>query len=239
MTPSYLALYFDAPMQSWGGSSRFERRASLAHPTRSGVTGIICAALGIERNDNAFLLRMRSVKMDMYVLPRKISSASNEFFMTRSVDYHTVGGGYNEKNPAERMHIPRQAADGRPKGTALTYREYLHDICFGVILTADDSELLEKIEKGLHDPVWGVWLGRKCCIPCSRICEGFFESKEKALQKLCGLAGCDKPSLEITDAVSFEEGDETIFDIPITFERSKRGTNEAFLPRRIKKVVLK
>ena len=44
---AYLALYFDAPLQSWGYASKFDRRTTLAHPTRSGVIGLLCAAAGI------------------------------------------------------------------------------------------------------------------------------------------------------------------------------------------------
>ena len=37
-------------MQSWGHASRFERRTTALHPTRSGVLGIIAAALGIDKH---------------------------------------------------------------------------------------------------------------------------------------------------------------------------------------------
>ena len=41
-----LSLLLDAPIQSWGHSSRFERRATALHPTRSGILGIVAAAMG-------------------------------------------------------------------------------------------------------------------------------------------------------------------------------------------------
>src|SRR5437867_8366107 len=37
---------FDAPLQSWGFASRFQRRTTGLHPTKSGVVGLLCAALG-------------------------------------------------------------------------------------------------------------------------------------------------------------------------------------------------
>jgi len=35
----------DAPLQSWGFASRFQRRTTGLHPTKSGVVGLLCAAL--------------------------------------------------------------------------------------------------------------------------------------------------------------------------------------------------
>ena len=37
------------PMQSWGHRSRFDDRDTGLEPTRSGVIGLICAAMGIPR----------------------------------------------------------------------------------------------------------------------------------------------------------------------------------------------
>ena len=47
---AWLALLLDGPMQSWGHASRFERRTTALHPTRSGVLGLIAAALGIDKH---------------------------------------------------------------------------------------------------------------------------------------------------------------------------------------------
>ncbi|MDO5566399.1 MAG: CRISPR-associated protein Cas5, partial [Planctomycetia bacterium] len=65
-----LALYFDAPMQSYGVESKFDRRTSLAWPSRSAVTGIVGAALGIDRGDRAFLASFANLAMETFVLKR-------------------------------------------------------------------------------------------------------------------------------------------------------------------------
>ena len=41
-----LLLRLQAPMQSWGISSLFTERDSAREPSKSGVIGLICAALG-------------------------------------------------------------------------------------------------------------------------------------------------------------------------------------------------
>jgi len=49
---STLLLRLAAPLQSWGSSSRFQRRETNREPTKSGIVGILAAALGRRRNDS-------------------------------------------------------------------------------------------------------------------------------------------------------------------------------------------
>lgn len=46
-----LALRLAGPMQAWGASSRFVRRTTEPQPTKSGVIGLLAAALGRRRTD--------------------------------------------------------------------------------------------------------------------------------------------------------------------------------------------
>lgn len=46
-----LLIRLAAPLQSWGAASRFSRRESLQHPTKSGVIGLLAAAQGRRRAD--------------------------------------------------------------------------------------------------------------------------------------------------------------------------------------------
>ena len=46
-----LVLHFSGPMQAWGDSSRFSRRLTRHEPTKSGVVGLLAAALGRSREE--------------------------------------------------------------------------------------------------------------------------------------------------------------------------------------------
>ena len=46
---STLLLALEGPLQSWGTSSRFSERGSGLEPSKSGVIGLLCAALGRRR----------------------------------------------------------------------------------------------------------------------------------------------------------------------------------------------
>lgn len=49
---STLLLRLAAPMQAWGSDSRFEVRRTGREPTKSGVVGLLAAALGRSRDDS-------------------------------------------------------------------------------------------------------------------------------------------------------------------------------------------
>ena len=45
-----LLIRLAAPLQSWGSNSKFEIRTTEKMPTKSGVTGMLAAALGLKRD---------------------------------------------------------------------------------------------------------------------------------------------------------------------------------------------
>src|SRR5574337_252649 len=100
---AHLALLLDAPMQSWGFESRFQRRTTGLHPTKSGVIGMICAAMGLAKGsveERAMLPMLAELEMTSIVIPRKQTSPWSgdtiELPVGRQEDFHTVGGGYNK-----------------------------------------------------------------------------------------------------------------------------------------------
>ena len=143
-------------MQSWGHASRFERRTTALHPTRSAIIGLIAAALGIDKhgtNEAAQLARFAALRVTVITLPRR-SRRQGDLHTQRLEDYHTVTG------------IRRASGKVDDHATVQTYRHYLLDARFGVLLEGP-STLLEEIAASLRNPKWGVWLGRKCCLPAS------------------------------------------------------------------------
>lgn len=58
MADSYVLLWLEAPLQSWGYESRFNRRETLGFPTRSGVLGLILCAMGVGGPQSEWLEKM-------------------------------------------------------------------------------------------------------------------------------------------------------------------------------------
>jgi len=108
-------------------------------------------------------------------------------------DYHTITG------------IIR-TADGKQRGkvgadsTVQSWRQYLQDASFMVAIAADEG-ILTLCSKALADPVWPVWLGRKCCVPSRPVLEGVtyeYASLEDVMQRY------PLPARHASDAIMFE-----------------------------------
>jgi len=207
----YLALYLDAPLQSWGYQSRFDRRTTLSYPTRSGILGLLSAAMGIDRADTQSLAQFAELRITVLTFRRHPTL----------VDFHTVGGGYDDKT--EKANIPCSPS-GKPH-RVVSYREYLQYSLFGAIVEGPAPQLQE-IAAALADPKWGVWLGRKACIPASPVCQGTFGSYPEALERLEQLAGCPA-SRVVREVEQFADGNDTLMDRPLDFRKRE------FAPRRV------
>lgn len=244
----YLALRLEGPLQSWGYDSQYNRRNTGLMPTKSAIAGMCCAALGLPRGsaeEFKFLSSFETVQMTSIAIPRKI--AKKELPVRRLQDYHTVGGGYDPNIPSERGCITVSAKNVKPKvknGQALavlTYRQYLLDAAFGILLEGDASHLSE-IANALSDPKWGIWLGRKTCIPSAPILVGLKgngdnvpsllkENKNDALRLLIG----EKPIDSFTrqeEVEKFTDGRDSLPDTPVSFAIERRR----FSPRRVRTI---
>ncbi|MDD5219467.1 MAG: type I-E CRISPR-associated protein Cas5/CasD [Candidatus Bipolaricaulis sp.] len=130
-----LLLKLEGPMQSWGYRSRFDYRDSALEPTRSGVIGLICAAMGIARGEDITQfdeIRM-GVRIDRRGRPER--------------DYHTA--------------LDVVKADGSGTDTVQSWRDYLAGASFTVGLQSKNRQLLEEVATALRNPVWPLFLGRK------------------------------------------------------------------------------
>jgi CRISPR system Cascade subunit CasD len=219
---AFLALYLDAPLQSWGYQSRFDRRTTLSYPTRSGILGLICAAMGKYRADKAALAELDALSVTVLVFRQG----------GRIMDFHTVGGGYDRKTQKQFIvHTAKDKLRDPGKETVPTHREYLEESRFGAIV-GGNKRLIEEVADAVRNPTWGIWLGRKACIPASPVCAGVWSTEVEAETALAKTDATLKPGSQgvrrrIRETATFDDGTDTLMDRPIDF--GKRD----FAPRRV------
>lgn len=176
-----LAIYLDAPMQSWGVSSRFQRRGTESCPSKSGVIGLIAAAMGIDKHASDEAVRLTPLTACGFsVFPVATHEEYNPVQLLE--DYHTVGGGYDREDSVDRLRIARKASGG-PSTTVVTHRFYLEQARFVAILEGG-ADVLQAAANALGDPVWGVWFGRKCCLPAAPLLPTLAPSPHDALARI-------------------------------------------------------
>jgi len=192
MNNQALAFYLDAPMQAWGASSRFQRRGTESFPTKSGIIGLIAAAMGIDKQSPQEEEQLRPLAALIFSV-FKVQGAK-PLNVQRLEDFHTVGGGWHDdwqadkSNTRAKMSTPSKAGDGSPFGTVITRRTYLTDARFIAVLEGE-ADTLARCAAALANPVWGVWFGRKCCLPASPLNPVIAPSRNQAISALLEKLG--------------------------------------------------
>lgn len=201
---STLLVRLAAPLQSWGIDSRFETRRTERIPSKSGVIGLVAAALGYSRD--ADLTELCGLRFGVRV------DRDGELLR----DFHTAHHETNEKL------------------AYITYRYYIADAIFLAGLESDDTELLEKIDDALHNPVYPLFLGRRSCPPTLPLSLGLREHdlytslanepwqvSEYMRGYLKRREHIETPSLRIV--VDDANGGAVIRDLPLSFDvRARR-----------------
>ena len=228
-----LAFLIDAPMQSWGASSKFQRRETESWPTKSALIGVIAAAIGIDKlspDEAEQLAPLAALGFSVFRWPKDHPSI-------RLSDFHTIGGGYDKTDAGEKLHIPRKAGDGSPFGTVITRRTYLTDARFIAVFQGERATL-ERISASLIDPVWGVWFGRKTCIPAMPLLPVIAGTPREALAKLLQELGEEQAGADQLEGLTESDGPGVWYqaDQPVAFGQHHGPVPEAYQARPVRRL---
>lgn len=161
-----LLMRLAGPMQSWGTQSQFRERDTGLEPSKSGVIGLLCAALGRPREES--VADLAALVMGVRV--------EHEGALRR--DYQTTGGWHLREDKG-RYGVAK--ADGSLSKEAVpSERYYLADADFLVGLSGENDPLLQMLNDALASPRWPLCLGRKSFVPAIPVClpaDGVVESE--------------------------------------------------------------
>ena len=190
---STLLLRLAAPLQSWGVEAKFETRRTQNYPTKSGVIGLLAAALGYSRDSS--LERLNGLFFGVRVDRR------GELLR----DYHIV-----------------ETKTNLGPSTIITERFYLADAIFLAGLESDDVAFLQELEQALHNPVFPLYLGRRSCAPTMPLSLGVRDSSLiDTLRNEPPQANSERKLWIITDAQGSDVS-ALIQDNPVSFDRIHR-----------------
>lgn len=216
MSANTLFLRLEGPLQAWGDQqSKFLIRRTAEAPTKSGIIGMLCAALGVSRLEapKEWLPKLGAIRMGV-----RIDSPGIRWW-----DYHTVGA---------RMKMRIAEGENKSKlGAMLTRREYLCDASFLIALQGDPNSIAT-LKAAMKQPKWTLYLGRKSCIPSRPLLEhqcGDFPDLLSALRSVPWrprLKG-DKTPQSVDCLMDWQPAGEepeapddalVWYDVPITFD---------------------
>ncbi|WP_303964194.1 type I-E CRISPR-associated protein Cas5/CasD [Succinatimonas hippei] len=229
MPKSVLLLWLEGHLQSWGYDSKFGVRETLPFPTKSGVIGLICCALGEKDPQDDFLKELASSTMEVKAYKNKFNDKTEQGLSLIMRDFQTIGTNYDESDPFKNLMIPKKSDGTKPvgSGAVLTYRYAIQNGKFAVFLEYE-KDLAQAVYKALQKPRWDLYLGRKSYIPTEFIAQGIFNSKEEASQKLRQLAEIKKltEDFSVVEGKNCDDCDVLLLnDVPVSFGRRKSYAN--------------
>lgn len=175
----YLRLVLEGPLLAFGGEAVDALGVVEDFPAASMLTGLLANALGLQRHHRAALARLQE---------RLHYAARIDREGHRLTDFQTAQLGKDDQG---------WTTHGAPEGRAgATYgsphirrRDYDADKRVVVALRLDDADeapTLADLAAALDEPARPLFLGRKPCLPSSRICAGIVEG-ETLLDVLASL----------------------------------------------------
>ena len=153
--PDFLIFQLYGALASWGDIAVGEYRPSQGQPSKSAITGLLAAALGIDRENDA-----AHIELGQHYAVATCVRAEGELLR----DYHTtqVPGG-------NRTYFTRrqELLSGKLKlNTILSQRDYRTDAFYQIAIWALDTDAphsLEGLKNALQQPRFSLYLGRKSC----------------------------------------------------------------------------
>lgn len=185
----FLLFQLQAPMASWGDVAVGAYRGSREHPGASALLGLLGAALGVTRDDEAAHAALR----EGYAFAMGTVEAGE---LLR--DYHTaqVPGraelkGRPHRTRRDELALPRQLLN-----TILSTRDYRQGGAWAVAVQAQPAApyTLEHLAQALRTPRFVLYLGRKCCPPAAPLAPKVAEAESAHAALAAYLAAADPPA---------------------------------------------
>jgi CRISPR system Cascade subunit CasD len=189
-------------LQAWSAQGKLGVRDTEREPTKSGVIGLLGAALGMARDDDATLATLSDMRLAV-----RVDRAG-----TLLHDYQTAGGGLFRGEPNTVFGT---------NDTVPSHRYYLQNASFVAALQGDNA-LVERLVNALASPRYPLFLGRRSCPPSVPPFIGIANGGLKQALECAPLADTpDAPPYRMVIEATGAEGDAR-YDAPISFSPVER-----------------
>jgi CRISPR system Cascade subunit CasD len=234
-----LLLRLAGPLQSWGDRSAFNRRETRPEPTKSGVIGLLAAAMGQAREDP--LDELTQLRLGV-----RVDQAG-----TLMRDYHTVSDYRGRPLPQAGVSTKGVQKPTSPaKHTHVTTRYYLQDAVF-LAAIAGPTGLLTTLELAVRAPAFPLALGRRSCPPTQPVSLGLrhadledalretpWQATRHAREQYADQRGRQQDlgrplypaRIDLSATLEDPAGDDVRHDVPLSFNPLARG----FTSRRVR-----
>jgi CRISPR system Cascade subunit CasD len=185
----FLTFQLQAPLAAWGDVAVGQYRGSREHPGASALIGLLGAALGAHREDEAAHAALR----DGYAFAVGVVSSGQ---LLR--DYHTaqVPGRSDMKHRPHRTRRDELSLPRHDLNTILSTRDYRQDGAWAIAVQAlvGAPRGLTELAQALREPRFVLYLGRKCCPPAAPLAPKVADAESAHAALAAYLAAADPPA---------------------------------------------
>jgi CRISPR system Cascade subunit CasD len=186
--PSFLLFRLYGPLASWGEVAVGEARLTALQPTRSALLGLLGAALGLRRGDEASFTALGATLRFAVFVGRPGVPAR---------DFHTIQVAPPQRGRSRPTRTDQLRGRRHELATILSYRDYRCDALYDVAAwqegEGEPAFPLARLEAALKRPVFTLYLGRKSCPTALPLGARVVESETA----LAALAAHPAPPLQI------------------------------------------
>ncbi|MBN9476967.1 MAG: type I-E CRISPR-associated protein Cas5/CasD [Bordetella sp. SCN 67-23] len=235
----YLVFQLQGAMASWGESAVGEYRGTHDLPTASALAGLLCAAMGLRRDQEEAIQAVHR----HYLLAVGVYASGP---MLR--DYHTAQVASRSLLKGTR-HATRKDELAFPRAqlsTILSTRDHLQEVRYRIAVQAgqDAPYSLDVLRQALLTPVFVPYLGRKSCpleapmAPCLievddviSALSGYPYAAEVSSSRPTKLTWCDGMTPGIESSLTIRQRDRLIHRG--AWQYGERTQHVAMLPREV------
>lgn len=150
---SNIVIKLEGSLQGWGapGGSVDFRPAAL-YPEQSSIVGLLSASLGYGYGDPRIAALNEKVEVEILNDVSNIGTLKEKTYFVKDADsYHYDACGRQEKQCLN------------DKDGHRVVKQFRANACYYVRITTDDEVLMDKIKAAIANPVYPMYLGKKCC----------------------------------------------------------------------------
>ncbi|MBP9893554.1 MAG: type I-E CRISPR-associated protein Cas5/CasD, partial [Planctomycetes bacterium] len=167
----FLVFQLQAPLASWGEPAVGEYRGSHGYPGESALLGLLGAALGLRREDEAAHAALRQ-GYSFAVGVQSIGKLLRDYH-TAQVPGRTSLKGRPHATRRDELRVPKDELN-----TILSTRDYRQDAaCLVAVQPSEEAPYaLETLAEALKKPRFVLYFGRKSCPPAVPLCPQVIEA---------------------------------------------------------------
>lgn len=150
---SNIVIKLEGPLQGWGApGGTVDFRPVAPYPEKSGVVGLLSAGLGYSYGDPRIAILSEKLDVEFLNIVSDIGTLVEKTYFVKDTDTYNYDACGRQENQCL-----------NDKGGHRVVKQFRANACYYMLITTDDEALMDEIKAAIVNPVYPMYLGKKCC----------------------------------------------------------------------------